>query len=201
MTEAHPQAPISPYGRTKLHMEHMLADYAEAYGMSFAALRYFNAAGAHPSGDIGEVHVPETHLIPLVLQVALGTRPDIAVFGDDYPTPDGTCIRDYVHVSDLAEAHLRALSRLQQGDRDLRINLGTGQGYSVQEVIECARRITGHAIPARSAARRPGDPPCLVSGGSLARDVLGWVPARARLDTIVADAWAFHRTHRDGFAR
>jgi UDP-glucose 4-epimerase len=201
MTEAHPQHPISPYGRTKLHMEHMLADFAAAYGLGFAALRYFNAAGAHPQGDIGEVHDPETHLIPLVLQVALGTRRDIAIFGDDYPTRDGTCIRDYVHVSDLADAHLRALVALQGGARDLRINLGTGQGYTVQEVIACARRVTGHAIPARVAARRPGDPPALICGGTRAQDVLGWVPERAELETIVSDAWRFHRAHARGYAR
>ncbi len=201
MTEAHRQHPISPYGRTKLHMEHMMSDFAVAYGLEFAALRYFNAAGAHPQGDIGEVHVPETHLIPLVLQVALGQRRDIAIFGDDYPTRDGTCIRDYVHVSDLADAHLRALVKLQAGERDLRVNLGTGQGYTVREVIECARKITGHAIPSRVAPRRPGDPPTLVSGGSRARDVLGWVPARAELATIVADAWKFHRAHPAGYTR
>lgn len=201
MTESHPQAPISPYGRTKLHMEHMMQDYARAYGLAFAALRYFNAAGAHPRGDIGEVHVPETHLIPLVLQVALGQRPDIAVFGHDYPTPDGTCIRDYIHVSDLADAHVRALAHLQNGARDLRLNLGTGTGYSVEDVIACARRVTGHAIPARRADRREGDPPQLVSGGTAARDVLGWIPQRADLTTIVADAWAFQRTHPRGFAR
>lgn len=201
MTEDHPQAPISPYGRTKLHMEHMMQDYARAYGLSFAALRYFNAAGAHPRGDIGEVHEPETHLIPLVLQVALGLREHISVFGSDYPTADGTCIRDYVHVCDLADAHLRALAKLQSGARDVRVNLGTGTGYSVEQVIACARRITGHAIPARRAARREGDPAELVSGGTAARDILGWVPARADIATIVADAWAFQRTHPRGFAR
>ena len=201
MTEAHPQAPISPYGRTKLHMEHMMQDYARAYGFRIAALRYFNAAGAHPQGDIGEVHEPETHLIPLVLQVALGQRAHISMFGDDYPTPDGTCIRDYVHVCDLADAHARALTKLQQGDGDLRLNLGTGHGYSVREVIECARRVTGHAIPAVVAPRRESDPPQLVSGGTAARDVLGWVPQRAAIETIVADAWAFHRAHPRGYVR
>src|SRR5262249_50071206 len=146
MTETHPQHPISPYGRTKLHMEHMMQDYSRAYGFHIAALRYFNAAGADPKGDIGEVHDPETHLIPLVLQVASGARADIAIFGDDYDTPDGTCIRDYIHVLDLADAHVRALAHLQAGARDLRLNLGTGHGYSVKEVIECARRVTSHAI-------------------------------------------------------
>ena len=178
-----------------------MADFAHAYGLSFAALRYFNAAGADPKGDIGEVHVPETHLIPLVLQVALGVRPDIAIFGDDYPTPDGTCIRDYVHVSDLADAHLRALAKLAAGERELKVNLGTGQGFSVREVIECARSVTGHPIPTRIAPRRSGDPPRLVSGGSRARDVLGWVPARADIRTIVSDAWTFHRAHPAGYAR
>ncbi len=200
MTESHPQVPISPYGRTKLHMEHMLQDYARAYGLSIAALRYFNAAGAHPQGDIGEVHEPETHLIPLVLQVALGQRSDIAIFGDDYPTDDGTCVRDYVHVCDLADAHLRALSALEAGERDLRLNLGTGTGYSVKQVIECARRVTGHAIPARIAPRRPGDPPKLISGGTAARDRLGWKPVRADLETIVEDAWRFLRVHAKGYS-
>jgi len=201
MTERHPQAPISPYGRTKLHMEHMMQDYARAYGLNAAALRYFNAAGAHPSGEIGEVHEPETHLIPLVLQVAAGRRADVSIFGDDYPTEDGTCIRDYVHVVDLADAHARALARLQAGERDLRVNLGTGTGYSVRAVIECARRVTGHAIPARVAPRREGDPPRLVSGGTAARDLLGWIPSRAALETIVEDAWRFQRAHPHGYAR
>jgi UDP-glucose 4-epimerase len=182
-------------------MEHMMQDYAHAYGLSVAALRYFNAAGAHPSGEIGEVHDPETHLIPLVLQVAAGKRADIAIFGDDYPTEDGTCIRDYVHVLDLADAHLRALGKLEAGERDLRLNLGTGTGYSVRQVIECARRITGHAIPAKVAPRRPGDPPRLVSGGTAARDKLGWVPERAALETIVTDAWRFQRAHPHGYPR
>jgi UDP-glucose-4-epimerase GalE len=201
MTERHPQVPISPYGRTKLHMEHMMQDYARAYGMSVAALRYFNAAGAHPSGEIGEVHEPETHLIPLVLQVAAGKRAHISIFGDDYPTEDGTCIRDYVHVCDLADAHARALDAIAGGARDLRLNLGTGTGYSVKQVVECARKVTGHAIPAKISARRPGDPPRLVSGGSSAREVLGWTPERADLETIVADAWKFQRAHPLGYAR
>jgi UDP-glucose 4-epimerase len=200
MTEAHPQAPISPYGRTKLHMEHMMQDYARAYGLRIAALRYFNAAGASTEGDIGEVHDPETHLIPLVLQVALGLRPDIAIFGDDYPTPDGTCIRDYIHVLDLADAHLRAVLKLQGGTTDLRVNLGTGTGYSVKQVIECARRVTGHAIPARVAPRRPGDPPQLISGGTGALDLLGWRPERAALEGIVRDAWRFQKSHPHGYA-
>jgi UDP-glucose-4-epimerase GalE len=188
----HPQAPINPYGRTKLHMEHMLDDYATAYGMRFAALRYFNAAGAAPDGDLGECHDPETHLIPLVLQVALGQRADIAIFGEDYPTPDGTCIRDYIHVDDLADAHVRALAWLQAGGTRLACNLGTGSGYSVREVIECVRRVAGHPIPTRSAPRRAGDPARLVSGGRIAAEVLGWRPRRGELETIVRDAWNFH---------
>jgi UDP-glucose-4-epimerase GalE len=199
MTDDHPQDPISPYGRTKLAMEHMMQDYGRAYGMRIAALRYFNAAGAAEEGDIGEVHEPETHLIPLVLQVALGLRPEIAIFGDDYDTPDGTCIRDYVHVLDLADAHVRALARLQRGAERIALNLGTGTGFSVKEVIACARRITGHAIPTRLAPRREGDPPRLVSGGARARDELGWKPERAALETIVSDAWRFQRAHPHGY--
>jgi UDP-glucose-4-epimerase GalE len=201
LDEEHPQEPISPYGRTKLHMEHMMQDYARAYGLRIAALRYFNAAGASREGDLGEVHEPETHLIPLVLQVALGQRPEIRIFGDDYDTPDGTCVRDYIHVEDLAEAHLAALVRLQQGASPLSANLGTGAGYSVREVIETARRVTGHAIPAAVAPRRPGDPPVLVSGGTRARELLGWTPGRPALEDIIADAWRFHRAHPRGYAR
>ncbi len=199
MTEAHPQDPINPYGRTKLHMEHMMQDYAHAYGIRYAALRYFNAAGASQDGTLGEAHDPETHIIPLILQVALGQRDEILVFGDDYPTPDGTCIRDYIHVEDLAEAHLAAVRALEGGRGALECNLGTGQGYSVLEVIEAARRITGHAIPHRVAPRREGDPPELVSGGSVAREVLGWTPRRSALDDILRDAWNFHRKHPRGF--
>jgi UDP-glucose-4-epimerase GalE len=197
MTESHPQVPISPYGRTKLHMEHMMQDYAHAYGLHIAALRYFNAAGASQSGDLGERHDPETHLIPLVLQVAAGVRREISIFGDDYDTEDGTCIRDYVHVEDLADAHLRALATLQRGTRQLFVNLGTGRGYSVLEVIETARKITGHPIPVRIAERRAGDPPRLVCGGTRARDLLGWTPARPELEDIVRDAWEFQRTRAD----
>jgi UDP-glucose 4-epimerase len=197
--ESHPQDPISPYGRTKLHMEHMLEDFSRAYGLRFCALRYFNAAGASRAGDLGEVHEPETHLIPLVLQAALGKRGEITIFGDDYPTPDGTCVRDYIHVEDLADAHVRALGRLQSGTERLFCNLGTGTGFSVLQVIEAARGVTGRAIPARTAARRPGDPPVLVSGGTRAFDVLGWKPARPRIEDILGDAWRFLLAHPDGF--
>jgi UDP-glucose 4-epimerase len=198
MTEDHPQVPISPYGRTKLAMEHMMQDYARAYGFRAAALRYFNAAGASPDGAIGESHDPETHLIPLVLKVAAGERDAITVFGDDYDTPDGTCIRDYVHVDDLAEAHLAALAKLQAGMPSIAVNLGTGQGYSVREVVDVARRVTGREIAARVAGRRAGDPPRLICGGTRARELLGWVPARGELEVIVRDAWNFHRRHPRG---
>ncbi len=200
ITESHPQAPISPYGRTKLHMEHMMEDYAHAYGIRFAALRYFNAAGASQTGDIGEHHDPETHLIPLVLQVAQGKREEILIFGEDYGTPDGTCIRDYIHVEDLADAHLRALVKLQEGADKLACNLGTGTGFSVREVIETARRVTGHAIPARVVERRPGDPAQLISGGNRAETLLGWKPQRPGIEDIVGDAWRFIESHPNGYA-
>lgn len=199
LTEDHPQAPISPYGRTKLHIEHMLQDYAVAYGLRVAGLRYFNAAGASRDASLGEDHEPETHLIPLVLQVALGRRPHITIFGEDYPTPDGTCVRDYVHVEDLARAHELALAALGRGATQIFCNLGTGSGYSVREVIETARAVTGHAIPVRTAARRPGDPPELRSGGNFAREQLGWTAERAELADIVRDAWNFLRAHPRGF--
>ncbi|MBM3988817.1 MAG: UDP-glucose 4-epimerase GalE [Planctomycetes bacterium] len=194
--EEHPQHPISPYGRTKLHIEHMLEDYSRAYGMRFAALRYFNAAGAAQDGSLGERHDPETHLIPLVLDAAAGLRKDIAVFGEDYPTPDGTCVRDYIHVEDLADAHLRALEKLQGGTKAIKVNLGTGQGFSVRQVIDAARTVTGRPIPVRMAPRREGDPAQVMAGGTRARDVLGWVPLRPALEDIVADAWRFHCRRR-----
>ncbi len=197
--EQHPQAPISPYGRTKLHIEHMLADFAHAYGLRYAALRYFNAAGAARDGTLGEHHVPETHLIPLVLQVALGQRQEIQVFGEDYDTPDGTCIRDYIHVEDLARAHQLALAALEAGQPSLVANLGTGEGYSVCEVIELARKVTGKPIAARVVARRPGDPARLVSGGTLARELMGWTPQRPALEDILADAWRFALAHPRGY--
>jgi UDP-glucose-4-epimerase GalE len=198
ITESEKQQPINPYGFTKLAIEHALADYARAYGFGYAALRYFNASGAAEDGTIGEDHDPETHLIPLVLQVALGQRPEILVFGDDYPTPDGTCIRDYVHVDDLATAHLAALERLAPGI-ELKLNLGTGRGASVREVIEACRQATGHPIPERIVARRPGDPPLLVADAALARRTLAWEPRYAGIAPIVASAWRWHRTHPAGF--
>lgn len=197
--EDFPQRPINPYGFTKLAIEHALADYAAAYGFGYAALRYFNAAGATPDGDIGEDHDPESHLIPIVLQVALGQREKITIFGDDYPTPDGTCIRDYVHVDDLASAHLAALDRLEDGV-GLNLNLGTGRGTSVREVIEACRRVTGHAIPEAIGRRRPGDPPELVADASLARQTLGWTPRYMEIEPIVETAWRWHNAHPQGYA-
>jgi UDP-glucose 4-epimerase len=199
ITERESRSPINPYGQTKLVVEDVLADYARAYGFGYAALRYFNASGASPDGEIGEDHAPETHLIPLVLEVALGRRPNITVFGDDYPTRDGTCIRDYVHVDDLISAHAAALDRLAPGV-ELRLNLGTGRGYSVREVIDACRRAAGHAIPTVIGPRRAGDPPELIADASQARSVLQWAPRYTSIDDIVATAWRWHSTHPQGYA-
>ncbi|MBB4265102.1 UDP-glucose 4-epimerase GalE [Roseospira visakhapatnamensis] len=196
VVETLPLRPINPYGVTKMVIESMLADYAAAYGLRFGTLRYFNAAGGDPEADIGEAHDPESHLIPLVLDVALGVRPEIAIFGDDYPTPDGTCVRDYIHVCDLARAHLLALRRLLDGGESLTVNLGNGAGHSVREVIETARRVTGHPVPARLAPPRPGDPPVLVADCARAVADLGWRQERAALDVIVADAWRWRQRWR-----
>jgi UDP-glucose 4-epimerase len=198
ITESEKQAPINPYGFTKLAIEHALADYAKAYGLGYAALRYFNASGAAEDGSIGEDHKPETHLIPLILQVALGQRDEITVFGDDYPTPDGTCIRDYIHVDDLGRAHIAALERLESGS-ELKLNLGTGEGASVMEVIEAARRVTGRPIPHRVVPRRPGDPPRLVADASLARKTLDWTPKFVGIEPIVASAWQWHQANPNGY--
>ena len=198
ITENEKQQPINPYGFTKLVIERALADYANAYGWGYAALRYFNAAGASAEGEIGEDHQPETHLIPIILQVALGQRQHVSVFGDDYPTPDGTCIRDYIHVDDLATAHLAALDRLDSGT-EMKLNLGTGQGASVHEVIEACRRVTGHPIPTEVSERRPGDPPTLVADASLARQTLDWQPEYTDVESIVESAWRWHQSHPNGF--
>ncbi len=198
ITESEKQAPINPYGFTKLAIEHALADYSHAYGLGYAALRYFNASGASDQNPIGEDHHPETHLIPLVLQVALGQRDHIKIFGEDYPTPDGTCVRDYIHVDDLATAHLAALERLETGTQ-LRLNLGTGTGASVQEVVEASRRVTGHAIPAKVVARREGDPPELVADASLANKTLDWQPRYADIESVVASAWKWHQARPRGY--
>lgn len=192
------QEPINPYGFTKLVIEKALADYAAAYGLAYAALRYFNAAGAHPSGSIGEDHDPESHLIPLVLQVALGQREKITIYGDDYPTPDGTCVRDYIHVCDLADAHLRALDRLEPG-KGICLNLGTGRGTSVREIVEACREVTGHAIPEVMGSRRAGDPPELIADARRAKAELGWEPKYADVKSIVETAWAWHQKHPQGY--
>ncbi len=196
--EAVPQAPINPYGRTKLVVEWALADYAAAYGMGYAALRYFNAAGAHPAGDIGEDHRPESHLIPLAIEVALGRRECLEVFGTDYPTPDGTCIRDYIHVDDLAAAHLLALEKMVPG-AGLKLNLGTGQGHSVREVVASVERVSGRKVAVRESPRRPGDPPRLVAAADAARQALGWTARCRDLDELVGSAWRWHSQHPDGF--
>lgn len=189
--EAHPKNPINPYGRTKWMVEQILEDYDRAYGLKSVSLRYFNAAGADPEGQLGERHEPETHLIPLILRAASGRAPDIKVFGHDYDTPDGTCIRDYVHIVDLCEAHLIAVERLMQGAPSTAYNLGNGNGFSVAEVIAATERVTGRKIVVTEALRREGDPPRLVADASLARAELGWQPQYDRLDTIIEHAWAW----------
>ncbi len=198
IAEDEPQRPINPYGAGKLAVERALADYAAAYGWGYAALRYFNAAGASSDGSIGEDHDPETHLIPLVLQTVLGQKPHIEVFGTDYPTPDGTCIRDYIHVEDLAEAHLLALEALQPGE-ELRYNLGIGRGYSVREVIRTAEEVTGKQVPVQEGSRRPGDPPALVASSDKIQRELGWRPRYPELRGIVETAWNWHRNHPRGY--
>ena len=193
LTEEMPQHPINPYGATKLMVERIFKDYHAAYGLEFVVLRYFNAAGADPDGEIGESHNPETHLIPLVLDAASGKRADIKVFGTDYDTPDGSCIRDYVHVTDLASAHLLALHHLEAGRGSDFFNLGNAQGTSVLEVVEAARRVTGKNFKATMTARRPGDPPKLVGSSEKAMRVLGWRPRFADIDVIVEHAWHWHQ--------
>ncbi|MEU1310345.1 UDP-glucose 4-epimerase GalE [Streptomyces cinnamoneus] len=193
ITEDAPTAPTNPYGATKLAVDHMIAGECAAHGLAAVSLRYFNVAGAY--GRYGERHAHETHLIPLVLQVALGEREAINVYGDDYPTSDGTCVRDYIHVADLADAHLLALGAARPGEH-LICNLGNGNGFSVREVVETARKVTGHAIPEVSAARRPGDPAVLVASAARAGKLLGWQPHRCDLAQIIEDAWAFARRGR-----
>ena len=196
LVETHPLAPINPYGRTKLNVEWMLQDFTHAYGLTYSSLRYFNAAGAAPAewkAGIGEWHEPETHLIPLVLQAALDERKTIGIFGTDYETRDGTCIRDYIHVHDLAQAHILALERLFSGEGSSVFNLGNGQGYSVREVIDCARGVSGEKIAVKEAPRRPGDPPILVGDAQKAAHELGWKPKFAQLDVIVRTAWEWEQ--------
>jgi UDP-glucose 4-epimerase len=198
ITEDEMQKPINPYGNTKLAVEHALADYAAAYDWGFAALRYFNAAGAAADGSIGEDHDPETHLIPLVLQTVLGQRSAIEIFGTDYPTPDGTCVRDYIHVDDLADAHLLALEALAPG-KQLRYNLGTGRGYSVREVIAAVEEVTGKKVPVVVGPRRAGDPPMLVAASDKVQRELGWRPKYTDLRSVVESAWKWHRAHPKGY--
>ncbi len=200
ITEDHPQAPINPYGRSKWMVEQLLTDFSAAYGLPSVIFRYFNAAGADPDADLGEDHNPETHLIPRVLDTMSGREPYLQIFGDDYPTPDGTCIRDYIHVADLADAHvlgLERLLRLRERDemerRPLIYNLGNGTGYSVQQVIETAKAVTGRGLLAHVARRREGDPPQLVAGASRAHKELGWRPRFPELTTIIEHAWAWHQ--------
>ena len=191
--ETHPKAPINPYGMSKLMVERVLEDYERAYGLHSICLRYFNAAGANAAAGLGERHEPETHLIPLVLQAAASKRAAVSLFGRDYDTPDGTCIRDYIHVMDLCDAHLLALEQLQSGRGSARYNLGNGLGYSVQEVIDTARAVTGREIPVKHEARRAGDAARLVADSTRAQRELGWQPQRAELARIVADAWAWEQ--------
>jgi UDP-glucose-4-epimerase GalE len=198
ITEDTPQKPINPYGTTKLAIEHALGDYARAYQLGYAALRYFNASGASPDGTIGEDHDPETHLIPLVIWSALGKRPHLEVFGTDYQTPDGTCIRDYIHVDDLADAHLLALEKLEPGS-ELRYNLGTGRGYSVREVIRTVEDVVGKPVPVKEGPRRAGDPPVLVASSEKVQRELGWRPRYQELRPIVETAWNWHRSHPRGY--
>ncbi len=188
------QAPVNPYGESKLYIEKALKWYGEAYGIRWVALRYFNAAGADPEGEIGEEHSPETHLIPLVIRAALGKGEPVRVFGTDYPTPDGTAIRDYIHVVDLAEAHVLALDYLRSNGPSLGLNLGTGKGHSVKEVIESVERVSGREVPRQEAPRRAGDPPVLVADASKARDILGWRPLWTELDDIVSTALKWHQS-------
>ena len=199
ITEDHPTHPVNPYGETKLAVENLLPHYERAYGLRSVRLRYFNAAGADPDGDIGEDHRPEEHLIPRALAAA-GGGPPLVVLGDDYPTPDGTCLRDYVHVCDLVAAHVLALAALEAG-APLRVcNLGSGRGYSVREVVAAVERVTGARVPCEAGARRPGDPAVLLASGARARAELGWEPVHGALDVIVETAWRWQRSHPHGYA-
>jgi len=197
MPESHPLLPINPYGASKLMIERMIEDFAAAHGLRFARLRYFNPAGADLEGEIGEAHEPETHAIPLALLTALGRRPHFDVFGVDYPTPDGSAVRDYIHVADLAAAHVLALRRLLDGGASMTLNLGTGEGHSVLALVAAVERVTGKTLSVRRTARRAGDPSRLVADASAAMSELGWRPAMPELETIVATAWNWHRSRND----
>jgi UDP-glucose 4-epimerase len=199
ITEEAAAIPTNAYGETKLTMEKMMKWCDVAHGIKFVSLRYFNVAGARATGEIGEDHDPETHLIPVVLQVALGKREHISIFGDDYDTPDGTCIRDYIHVEDLIDAHILALRYLQKGGDSNIFNLGSSQGFSVKEIVEAAREVTGHPIPAKIAERRAGDPSRLIASSEKAKKVLGWQPKRTNIRQIIQDAWNWHQNHPNGY--
>ena len=190
--EHHSQSPVNPYGESKLFVERMLNWYAQSYGLRWMALRYFNAAGADPAGEIGEEHDPEPHLIPLAIKAALGEIPFVEIYGSDYPTADGTAIRDYIHVTDLAEAHYLALANILDGGESAALNLGTGKGHSVREVIAAVERTSGCYVPVREAERRAGDPPCLVADSTKAKELLGWEPRHSSLDEIIETAWQWH---------
>ena len=197
--ETDPQNPINPYGLSKLMMEKMMAWADKAYGIKFVALRYFNVAGAAPDGTIGEDHGPETHLVPIILQVAQGKRKELSIFGDDYNTPDGTNVRDYVHVMDLADAHILAIKYLEAGNKSNAFNLGSSTGFSNKQMLEAAREVTGKPIPAKMAPRRPGDPDSLVAASDKARTILGWKPKYDDVHDIIATAWKWHSTHPRGY--
>ncbi|MBC1526732.1 UDP-glucose 4-epimerase GalE [Listeria seeligeri] len=199
ITESMPTNPESTYGDTKLIMEKMMKWCDKAYGMKYVALRYFNVAGAKSDGIIGEDHRPESHLVPIILQVALGQREKLAIYGDDYNTPDGTCIRDYVHVEDLIDAHIRSLEYLENGGESNIFNLGSSKGFSVQEILGAARSVTGKTIPAEVVARRAGDPGTLIAASDKARDVLGWEPTYTDIKDIIATAWKWHESHPNGY--
>jgi UDP-arabinose 4-epimerase len=198
IVEDHPQNPINPYGDSKLFVEKILRWYASAYGLGYICLRYFNAAGADPGGEIGEDHTPETHLLPLVIGAALGTVPSVEIFGTDYDTPDGTAVRDYVHVSDLADAHVRAVEHLLAGGENTTFNLGTGRGHSIREVVAAVETVGGTSVPVVEGPRRLGDPPALVADSRSGQAVLGWNPRKSDLETIVRTAWDWHATRVAG---
>lgn len=199
LRETHPAAPLNPYGETKLAMEKLMHWSQEIHGIRYISLRYFNVGGAHEEALIGEAHNPETHLIPLILQVPLGQRETLSIYGDDYPTRDGTCVRDYIHIADLVDAHVLALQKLLSGSLGGIYNLGTGEGYTVREMLEAARHVTGHSIPALIMPRRAGDPAVLVASPEKAMKELGWVPKHTSIEDIIASAWRFHREHPLGY--
>ncbi|ANN35514.1 UDP-glucose 4-epimerase GalE (plasmid) [Bacillus thuringiensis serovar coreanensis] len=201
ITETAQTEPTSTYGETKLVMEKMMKWCDQAYGIKYVSLRYFNVAGARSSGEIGEAHTPETHLIPVVLEVANGKREHINIFGEDYNTPDGTCIRDYIHVEDLVEAHILALKYLKENNESNIFNLGSNQGFSVKEIIVSARKVTGHPIPTVIGNRRDGDPAILIASSQKAKEVLGWRPSRTEIERIISDAWEWHKSHPQGYEK